>query len=301
MDELDSFVSACEDLNLKKLDDYIYRYETHSTDPTLFLSGLIHGDEVGGLFILNSILHEISVNKPQLNIIFSLGNIKAYVTKKRYIGTDLNRSFGSVELKSEEYKRAQILKTFLSDVDVLIDFHQTIQPVSHPFFLFPFSKENMEFAIWLDPHSPKITYKSSKTEGLTFTGAANQFKAKALTIETGQKGFEQKQISYGLSIFKKALSYLTTSEDQPQATDFENVYTWSQVVSNHDHSLKLIKEFKNFEVIKKDEILAEKSDGTFVKSPIDGFIMFPKLGKARFESKELVCIIKPVSSEKDLD
>ncbi len=302
MDPLDVFLKLCHELGLEQVEEYVYRFSFPGAKKTLLLSALIHGNETGSLHLLIRILQSLGEGgiSPSINILFSLGNLSAYHANKRFITHDLNRSFGAVKDNSFEIERAQVLKKILAQVDVMIDFHQTLEPVAKPFFLFPFNEKNILFANALDPSVNKITYQRTILEGTTFSGAADAAGISAITIETGLKGFDPAQINYGFLVFENALEFLNPERENIHSSEYYNLFTWAETVSNPDQQYELVSKFENFEPILKDSPLAHSQDGKVLKSPIDGFIIFPKYGENRNQSKELVSILKSVKSENDL-
>ena len=68
-----------------------------------------HGDEEPPYHVPNAII----------------GNPVAKALGRRYVETDLNRSFNSEEVESYEVRRAKCLTKILSDADVVVDIHRT--------------------------------------------------------------------------------------------------------------------------------------------------------------------------------
>ncbi len=84
----------------------------------------MHGDEVYGIELYNAIL----TKHPELADYISLivGNERAYSERKRYIDTDMNRSFGLAK-ESHELQEIARLKTTLRTTkpDYILDIHTT--------------------------------------------------------------------------------------------------------------------------------------------------------------------------------
>ncbi len=90
----------------------------------LLVIGATHGDELLGIKLYKRLLQTRS---PLLEYVdFIIGNPRAYTAKKRYIETDLNRSYQKKGDLYEE-KRAQEIKSYIASTcpDLVIDMHTT--------------------------------------------------------------------------------------------------------------------------------------------------------------------------------
>lgn len=294
--ELLSFEKTCVEVGLKKIDDYGYEYRFAPGTKTLTFFALIHGNEIGGLEILKRLVSKLIILSPTINLRFLLGNVDAYLADKRFLESDLNRSFKTPDPKTREQKRATKLEEFIKTSDFIIDFHQTIEKIPHPFFIFNYQEMSFDFARNLDSEIPLITYTnfSNLTSGLSITGTASSFQKTAITIETGQKGLDEAQIKYGVDLSVKAIE-LVESNNLQKVTDWHNCFTWGQTVSNEDFSLELVKTFENFDTVRKNDLIAKNSNQS-VFSELDGPVLFPKYGVNRESSKELIRILKPIKA-----
>lgn len=87
-----------------------------------------HGDELAGLQLF--LQHPYGKNsKVEWKVV--IGNPEAITLNKRFIETDLNRSFNAKQAKSYEEQRAEILKKIFPSYDVLYDIHTT-QMIKYP-------------------------------------------------------------------------------------------------------------------------------------------------------------------------
>jgi len=289
---------------MKKLEDFSYQFNDDPSYKTLVLSALTHGNEVGGLDVLIDILKSLQ-NKsldPKLNLRFILGNVDAYKANKRFLETDMNRSFMVDTPQSLEEKRAAMITPFIKGVDYLIDFHQTIRPTVQPFFVLDHWEESFDFARSLDHTFPLITGKnfSSLSNGKAVTTTSQSSGAKAVTIELGQMGSSLFQAKIGSAIARQAIILLEQNAIAKfHSKPWQNCYTWGQTVENPDFSLELVGQFKNFDPIKKGDLLATNGNSK-IHAEIDGMALFPKYGESQKTSKELIRILKPVASESDL-
>lgn len=261
---------------------------------TLTLCTLVHGNEVGGIEILLKLLDEIVRNNLVIksNIRMILGNVDAYYEDKRFLESDLNRSF-KIESKHQtrEELRALELEKFLNDSDVLIDIHQTIGPTTTAFFIFEFEQASYNLARFLNQNLPiVISANKRQFEGVTSTAYVISKKGMALTIETGQKLIEETQISLGLEIARKAIQ--TDFGKALPSSPIENTYTFSQIINNPDGGFELTRKFQNFDSVTKGELLARNTEKE-IFCEFDGKILFPKYGEYARTSMELALILKP--------
>ena len=292
--ELLEFEKICDHAELTKIDDYGYEYRFSPEAKVLTFFALVHGNEIGGLEILKRVIAKLTILSPTINMRFLLGNADAYRADKRFLESDLNRSFKTPDPGTAEQKRAHKLEQFIKTSDYIIDFHQTIEQIPHPFFIFNYLETSFDFARNLDAEIPLITYSnfSNLNSGLSITATASSYQKAAITIETGQIGIEEAQIKYGVDLSVMAIDLLGMNNIQ-KITKWHNCFTWGQTVANEDFSLELVKTYQNFDPVKKDELIA-KNGVRSVHSELDGPVLFPKYGINRESSKELVRILKPV-------
>ncbi len=86
----------------------------------IYVIACVHGDEVFGLKVLTRL--QVLQNS---NITIRVANLEAIAKKKRFIETDLNRSFAMESTKSLEAKLAQQIKSEIAFInpDLIIDLH----------------------------------------------------------------------------------------------------------------------------------------------------------------------------------
>lgn len=296
--KLRTFNKACREAGFKEVAPYVFE-RCGPFSKTLTLCTLIHGNEVGGIEVFIDLLNKIQSEKVILrsNLRFMLGNVEAYCEDKRYLETDMNRSFGLDEHRTKEELRAHELEKFLIDTDVLVDLHQTIGPTSTAFFIFEFEEQTYNLARYLHKKIPIVTYTQSRPfKGKTSTGYIIDKGGMGVTLETGQKGIEDVQLSLGLQIAIKAI--INNFKIDLPSIPLTNTYTFSQIIINPDRDLELIKHFENFDPIVKGELLAKNSFKE-VRSEVNGVILFPKYSAYAKTAPELALVLKKVNSIDD--
>ncbi|MES2525570.1 MAG: succinylglutamate desuccinylase/aspartoacylase family protein [Bdellovibrionota bacterium] len=287
------FREACLKANFQEIGPHVFELKGNFSK-TLTLCTLVHGNEIGGIEIFLKLLEGIQNNKLSIksNIRLMLGNVDAYYEDKRFLESDLNRSF-KIESghTTREELRALELEKYLHDTDVLIDIHQTIGPTSTAFFIFEFEQTSYNLARVLKKDLPVVISANKRAfKGVTTTSYIIGRKGIAITIETGQKSIDDTQISMGLQISRQAIE-MDFTKTIP-TSEIENSFVSSQTILNPDGSLELVKKYNNFDSVKMGELLAKNTEKE-VHCEFDGKILFPKYGEYARSSAELAQILKP--------
>ena len=305
MKTLDLFDSLCQNSTIFKPlgPKYAYEYNYSPSAKTVSFSAIVHGNEIIGIDIFVSIIQSI-LNKtfsPKINIRFIIGNIDAYHAGKRFLETDMNRTFAMNEPTLPEEKRAAELLPLIDGSSLFIDFHQTIEPSLTAFMVFAYNENSHRFARALSIDLPIVSYKTGyQAKGLTFSAAAVSKGIPSVTVETGEKGHNETQRLLGEQLALKAIDLLENNIDfTKNPIEFSYMYTWGETIKNPDFSLELVKKFTNFQEIEAGEILA-KNDKIEVKSSYQGAVLFPKYGEQRLKSPELIRVLRPVTSYDEL-
>lgn len=113
--------------------DYTHRFESGVPGPRVFISAIIHGNEICGAIALDYLLrHDIRPAKGCLTLCFA--NVAAYDTydpahphTARFVDEDMNRLWSphmlSGSRKSSEMNRARALLPLIRETDSLLDLH----------------------------------------------------------------------------------------------------------------------------------------------------------------------------------
>jgi succinylglutamate desuccinylase len=300
--KIEEFKSLCEELRLIQRAPWAYEYHSPIGSKTMTLAALVHGNEIGGLEILLQLLNDLKqgILSPGIHLRFILGNLKAYEAGKRFLESDMNRSFLMPQPVSEEEYRARELFDIARDSQVILDLHQTIEPTRSAFFAFNYSEKNYQFARSLSD-LPIITYKtfSGLSQGVGLANAATKNDLVGITIETGEKGIHADQTHLGCTLVKKAIALLEGKAALKSDLSFQQTYTWGESIQNPDFSLELTERWRNFDEIKAGQLLARNSERE-VHSTLSGPVLFPKYDENRKQSLELVRILKSVHNVSDL-
>ena len=182
-------------------------FEIKSTQPlskkSIVISSGIHGNEIGGIHIANTLLSaicngEITVKR---NILITFGNLKSIEHGCRFMEYNLNRLFHSSKdghYKGEgslEDKRSEVIMNRIQKVnpEILFDLHQTFNPPQK-------NEQDYCFAVTYN-HDDEIeefcrasafgglVYNKLNEEHTTFTGSVYQkFGIPTATLEIGKIG-----------------------------------------------------------------------------------------------------------------
>lgn len=264
----------------------------------LFLSALVHGNEIGGMQVLNQFAKRIIKEKIKIphSFFFCLGNIEAAQKGVRFIERDLNRSFLSVSTGLHEEKLAARISNYVQDCAFCIDLHQTNQDAVTPFMIFFYTGEKMSFARQLSQEIPIITSVEERhKDGSTLDFYCYKQNIISLTLELGKIGIHEKQTEFGVSFLLNYLKISKLNPDEP----FKNVYKVADTIYWFDDRIILNPGYFNFSMVKHNEILGKKGEVDY-PAPYDGVMLFPKYGEIAAKTKEVFTIAQPVSCFEEL-
>lgn len=115
-------------------------FEGKEVGKTVIILGGIHGDEVCGIETVNFLRN----NPPDIKrgrLILMYGNLKAIESGTRQFDFNLNRMFLNNDkyltehYKTYEYTRANEIKTYLNEADILLDIHSVKSQDGTPFII----------------------------------------------------------------------------------------------------------------------------------------------------------------------
>jgi succinylglutamate desuccinylase len=245
----------------------------------LTLQAITHGNEVGGITSLTECMKLIraGVVKPDITMAFVLGNPAAALENRRFLESDLNRSFGS-KSASLEGQRAAHLESILNQTDYLLDFHQTIEESSQAFFIFPYTAPGLAFARAAHADVSVVTHwgKPFSLDGMCTDEFVNFNGGTGITIELGKKGFDPYQCSVGLQAALGAIHYvqdMLSHQYQPATTE-SPLYTWKAIVL-YEEGMDLSEGLYNFQPIEKGQVIGVHGDKPLLAAE-SGSLLFPK-------------------------
>ena len=254
-------------------------------DVAFTVSGVVHGNEYVGLEVINLFLDQLVKQHFSLTypIGIFLGNTKAIYENKRFLESDLNRSFGVEEPSTWEEKRAKEILPLLQRSKFYLDFHQTGAASESPFYIFPYVKPAFEFARAMAPDLPLVTHwgKPFSKDGACTDEYVNKNGGAGVTIELGQAGFDLMQsalgLRYCLSGMNQAFYFLQNgSFGSNERFELAPIYTFSRVESFPSSGEgALVPGLKNMKQVLRSDKLGEW-DGQPILAGEEGLLLFPK-------------------------
>ncbi len=255
----------------------VYILDSGVSGPTLVEIGGTHGNEKVGIEIVQQTrLHPPSIER---GILYSIeANLKAIERDTRFIDTDLNRSFGKEKRTGYEAERAEQLKPFLADADVVLDFHGT-RKKSKPFSCIPQEEISPEAAALIRSLGiDTFVYGSGLLPPNGDHVYVDSFVAEhggiGITVEGGYCD-DTTLLQYFIDRSDEIVNhYLGDGTPLPVTTSSIDCFNaYHNAVAKEGFAWA--KEYGNWEPVRKGEVLATSDSGPYVAES-DGLILFPK-------------------------
>ena len=288
----------------------IGRYTEHKKGPLLLVIGGIHGNEPAGVKAIDLVTKMLEVehiknegfsyNGTFLGII---GNLKAFRKNVRFIKKDLNRiwskehldkikSSDSSKLDAEDREMLEILSVINHEIStndytrmLVLDLHTTS---SHGgIFSIPNNfKDSQHIASQL--HAPVVKGMLNGIKNTTL----HFFKTKHFPLQTTAVTFESGQHEDPLSTNRAVSAIINCMRSLGAVieSDVENIHDkilkkfsqklpkTTRLVKRHAinpaEEFEMLPGFKNFQKVKKGELIAKDKNGN-IYSPADGRILMP--------------------------
>ena len=288
----------------------ITKYVGTKPGPLLIVFGGMHGNEPAGIKAIEMMSKMLDV-EPITNPGFEysgsflglIGNLKAHQEKKRYINTDLNRSFTKdnlervnnteeSELKDELLEIKQILNIVHATIDelkpekvIVLDLHTT-SSFGGIFSIVTNNEDSLKIAIEL--HAPVIKGMLKGIKGTTlhyFTEENFGIPMVPVTFESGQHN-EEMSVNRAIAAITNCMrtigsvlpNHVESQHDYLLKEHSKDLPKVSKLISKHHiaegDKFRMLPSYKNFQKIKEGEILAEDIHGDIVASD-DGLILMP--------------------------
>jgi succinylglutamate desuccinylase len=293
LNEIDSFLQSKESLiqrgfSVKSIDDYgfVIQGNKQSERIDLLITGLVHGNEVIGVEIMNQIVNHLILDKEiKINLGLLLCNIEAAKKDTRFIESDLNRSFSVAEVTTLEHRRATKIAKVVDQADFIFDLHQTVEPSLTPFFVIEHNHELIQIANHLLPQFPIVTFGQGgfSKSGKTMLEYSSSIGTKAMVIECGQKGFSKELSTKVANACLDLITNLknTVIEKPKEISVLHLVGSITNMGNTH-----LVPGLVSYVPIKQGQVLAH--EGVIeIKAPFDGRLVFPSYGEKARTNHEL--------------
>ncbi|MES2939510.1 MAG: succinylglutamate desuccinylase/aspartoacylase family protein [Pseudomonadota bacterium] len=265
----------------------------------LLLMALVHGNEPGGLLVLNALcaLLDSGLVAPSISIGMVACNVDAARRGVRQVEHDLNRSFGRTDTATAEDRRARELEPMMGAARYCVDLHQTIEPSHTPFFVFGYEPMRLRFAHAIFPEVPVVThwgrpFSTTPGGGCTTDEFIRRQGGVALGIELGQKGDDVYQVALGTGVCLRAMAVVAGAVGDGGALPalgalgdgLNPLYTWGAVVPYPDTQVTLNPGLANFQQIEAGQVLGTQAGGALL-APSSGRLLFPKYVHSALEPK----------------
>lgn len=219
----------------------------------IILNIATHGDELIG----HKVAEEIKKKKvtPGNRIFVNVANPRALKIRTRFIDQDLNRSFPGNEKGNYEQRLAAKLFPKIGSADLVLDIHSTTSDLKDALIVTKIDKETKEYIKVINPKyllHMKVTKDnaliSNAKVGIGFEyGGDNDKKVLEKTINDIEK----------LLVYLKVLEGSNKNQIKKEVKYFEI----NRVVSK-PKGFTLLKNIKNYKIIKKGEIFAKNGEKT---------------------------------------
>jgi len=288
------------------------RYSALEPGPRLVVTGAVHGNEVAGTRGIERVLAEIesgAIDIVRGTVTFvPVANPLAYVRGQRSGERNLNRRLRPTTAPREyEDRIANRLCPLLAEHDVLLDLHSFRSP-GQPFVLRgpkdnrgtlePFAHEQAEARLaahlgvarvvdgWLEAYAEGVARRRERAltpgalhedpaYGVGTTEYMRSVGGYAVTLECGQhEDAAGPEVARHAIRQTLALLGIAPVPLAPPAGPFECL-TLAQVIDRHAEGDRFARSWTSFDALAEGELIARRADGTEVRAPSAGYIVFP--------------------------
>ncbi len=231
----------------------IIKFSGKKKGPTSIILAGIHGNEKCGVKAFKEILPKLKIERG--SVFFSFGNPRAIKKNIRYTEKDLNRMFinGNIastqEKKSYEYQRAQFLKKYLDKAEALLDIHASSIPKSKSFAICEKNASNI--VPYLPVNLVVSGFDKAEPGGTDYY--MNSVGKIGICLECGYiKNLQSiKNAKKNILTFLKIRNHIKGKimlQNQSYVSIYKKYFTKTE-------NFTLLKSFKNFEIINKNQII----------------------------------------------
>ncbi len=240
----------------------------------------VHGNEISGISAVQKIIKNLKIQSGL--VYFVMGNPRAVAQNVRFTEANLNRMFEDKNiliqkysekvLNTYEFQRAKFLKTLFKEVDILLDIHDSSITESQPFIIC--EKNGFEIAKYLPVNKIVSGFDSIEPGGTDYF--MNKIGKTGICLECGYFGNpnSQKIAEQGILNFLQYRQHLNPNNlNQLTIQNTQKRYQLSLKYYTKTNNFKLIKSFKDFEKLKKNQLIGLDGKDQ-VMAPDDCFILF---------------------------
>lgn len=290
-------------------------YHGFTHGPRLLVLGAVHGNEICGTQAIERICAEIDSGRLRIergSVTFvPITNPLAYIRQQRAGDRNLNRNLRTTGVPQDfEDKLGNALCPLLESHDVLLDLHSfhtggepfaMLGPANNRDALEPFDKAADEEALarrlgprrivegWLDTYArgvKKRTANASASERANMlstdpaygVGTTEYMRSRggyAITLECGQHAAPQApEVAYQAILNTLAHLEIAPLPAPPARADLEVLRICEVIDRNHPDDA-FARAWASFDRLNTNDLIGTRQDGSEVRAPRDGFILFP--------------------------
>ena len=283
--------------------------------PRLIVTGAVHGNETAGTRAIERVLAEIDSGQIEIvrgSVTFvPVCNPLAYRHGRRMGERNLNRRLQPTATPQDfEDRIANVLCRWLAAHEVLLDLHSFRSP-GRPFVmrgpadnrgeLEPFAHADAEARLamhagpnrvvdgWMDSYAAGVARRRARaltpgavhedpSYGVGTTEYMRAVGGYGITLECGQHE-DPAAPDVARHAIRQTLALLGIAELPlaPPAQPFESL-TLAEVVDRHAEGDRFAKTWTSFDTLAEGELIAWRADGSEVRAPRAGYIVFPDIG-----------------------
>lgn len=255
------------------------RFFSRGPGPRVLLLGGVHGDEKPGVVALERLAAEferggLSLVRGQLTIV-PRANAAAVEAGVHFLDQNLNRIVRPHPAPANrEQGLADELAALIAGHDAVLDLHSAPAP-SAPFVFL--DDESVPVRGWAEALGADYLLTGwpalyAGSGALTTTGYAQTLGKRALTLEAGQNG-DPAAAEFAFDAARRAIAYFGLITGAPRRP--KPVALRLTALALKEREGRLARPWKNFDAVKKGEVLARCADGAELAAPVDGFILMP--------------------------
>jgi predicted deacylase len=265
------------------IDIPVYVFNAKRPGPVVLVQAGLHGDEVNGVEIVRSMLHNGSFKVDAGAVIaVPILNIFGFIHYSRDVpdGKDVNRSFPGTKSGSMASRISyHYLREILPQIDVAIDLH-TGGGQRHNFPQIRYTKEDQKSAELAKMFNAPFTFTSKLIKG-SFRNAAFRLQIPAVVFEAGESmRFDEFSIKQGITGILNVFRHLDMMDisDEDHAKLNQSVYLNIRKWLRAPTAGIFVSKINNGSKVEKGDLLGLVSD-TYakktkqVKAPFDGYII----------------------------
>ena len=170
---------------------YCIKLESGKPGPSVLIIASIHGNEVVGANFARLFIKHLKKKDYELlrgTVYIVLGNPEAHKKNRRFIDSDLNRSFLSKkDLKLYEHKRAEEIEKYFANkkIDYVIDLHSVSIGDNKMLIIHRDILDDLSFMLKKTKLDTVFVYKDNDIPGIAINHFIKKHRALALSVECG--------------------------------------------------------------------------------------------------------------------